>query len=201
MKQALTLTFVLIINLSCAQNSFISRPYYSEDEFYGLLDSLRVLNNHKIEEAGGLTELASQIALLHYPKLKRHKIKINYKKNVKYPITASWSFWNVFKPRPWHTYVLLIHPDSFVERISLNKRVALIAHEMAHFEYYRKIPSIAMLWWGLKYTLSDKFRYRFEREADFTVVDKGLGQQMLDMSIYTSKWEIKDHIQKANETD
>lgn len=200
MKRAVLIVLIgLMSNLLYAQTDVISRDYYLEKEFIGLLDSLREINNHKVTETGTVTELAAQIALQHYPKLRRHKIKIKYKKSVQYPITASWSFWNIFKPRPWHTYVLLIRPNSFVDRISLNKRVALIAHEMAHFEYYKKRPSIGMLWWGFKYISSDKFRYRFEREADFTVVDRGLGKQMLDMSIYTNTYEIRNYIEKRSE--
>lgn len=90
--------------------------------------------------------------------------------------------------------VLLIKPGSFVDRISLNKRVALIAHEMAHFVYYKERPAFGMIPWAIKYMLSKKFRRKFERGADFTAIDHGLGWQYLDMSIYLSNAEVTDYI-------
>ncbi|MEL7004133.1 MAG: hypothetical protein AAFN93_15545 [Bacteroidota bacterium] len=153
--------------------------YYQAERYQKKLDSLREVNDYKVKPEGDPIELATQLALLYYPELKGHKIKIKYKKNVQYPITASWSFGNVFKFRRGHTYVLLLSENSFVKSVSLNKQVGVIGHEMAHFIYYKKRPSIAMLWWGIKYITSNKFRYRFEKDADKSTIDHGLGYQLL----------------------
>jgi len=122
---------ILVISPSAIGQKVIDQ-YFEKAEYLEKLDSLRIINNHVIEETGTLTELSTQLALLHYPQLKGHKIKIKYKESVNYPITASWSFWNIFKFKKNHTYVLLIKPGSFVDRLSLNQGVGVVGHEMAH---------------------------------------------------------------------
>jgi len=174
---------------------------YSLDEFQNKVDSLREVNQHKVRPEEDPVELATQLALLYYPELKGHKIKIKYKKNVQYPITASWAFGNIFKFRRGHTYVLLLSENSFVNRVSLNKQVGVIGHEMAHFVYYKKRPSIAMLWWGIKYITSNKFRYTFEKEADRSTIDHGLGYQLLDISFYMSRSEVLEYMKNKNMAD
>lgn len=171
---------------------------FEVSEYQEKLDSLRTYNEHMVSETGSMTEIASQLALLHYPTLKGNKIKIKYKTNVRYPITASWSFWNIFKLKKNHTYVLLIKPGTFVDNVSLNKQVGIIGHEMAHFEYYRKRPSVNMIPWGTKYIFSKKFRYEFERNADRTAIERGLGYQLLDLSFYISREEVLQYMNANN---
>lgn len=160
------------------------------------LDSLQHLNLFCVSSNNRKADLAANIALLYYPELRGHKIRVKYKDNVRYPITASWSFTNLFKFRRKHVYVLLIKPDSFVQGISLNKLVGLFGHEMAHFTYYQSRPAVGMAWWGMRYLMSRKFRSRFEREADKQAIEHGLGWQLLDMSIYLSKSEVREHMKK-----
>ncbi len=112
------------------------------------IDLLRSKSN--VVPFGDPIELATLLAVSYYPELKGNTIQIKYKKNVRYPITASWAFGNIFKSRKNHTYVLLLSPQSFANRVSLNKQVGVVGHEMAHFVYYKQHPSIHMLWWGLK---------------------------------------------------
>ena len=190
---------VLMLVYGTSQGQRVIDTDFTEEAYGQLLDSLRVVNRHKVTELDNRVELATQLALLHYPELQKHRIKIKYKASVRHPITASWSFWNVFKLRRWHTYVVLIKPGTFVDRVSLNRAVGVIGHEMAHFAYYRKRPSIAMLWWGFKYIASRKFRYRFEREADYAAIDHGLGYQLLQISFYIGQNEVRQYMMKNNE--
>jgi len=184
----------------------ILHPCYSQKfphkiyEAYSLevrIDSLRKLNNHLVLPENDPLELATNIALLYYPELKGNKIRIKYKKNVRHPITASWAFGNIFRFRKNHTYVLLLHPDSWVTKIDFNGQVGALGHELAHFEYYRKRPGIHMLWWGLKYVTSKKFSREFERSADFATVDHGLGWQLLGASFYTTKSELRQYMEES----
>lgn len=186
-----------ILSNSLSAQAVINRDF-KYDEYRGFIDSLRTTNNHKITEINNSLELGAQLALLHYPELKGNKIKIRYKNNVRYPITASWSFWNFFKLKKNHTYVLLIKPGTFVDHVSLNKQVGIVGHEMAHFEYYKKHPAIHMIWWGVKYVTSKKFRFSFERDADRTAIQKGLGYQLLQLSFYITRNEV---IKLINEND
>lgn len=168
-------------------------PFKNEE----VLDSLRLQYPKRVTPKGNPHELATMLALGYYPQLSGNSIKIKYKKNVRYPITASYAFGNIIRLRKKHKYVILIKPGSFVDRINLNQQVALIGHEMAHFVYYRKRPVIGMIPWAFSYVFSKKFRRKFERDADFFAIDHGLGWQYLQMSIYLSKNEVLEYI---NET-
>lgn len=192
MKNIVILSFIFsfLVHPALAQG----HQTYLLPDYQNKLDSLRNINDDKVQSPNDPIALAANLALQHYPELKGHKIKIKYKKNVQYPITASWAFGNIFKFRKRHTYVLLLSENSFVKRISLNKQVGVIGHEMAHFAYYRKRPSIAMVWWGLKYVLSNKFRYAFEKDADKTTIDHGLGPQLLEMSFYMTRNEVEQYM-------
>ncbi len=188
--------FMLIGNILFIFGQTSPKTSYTIERYKSSIDSLRKRYQNRIVPKNDTLALASYLALGHYPSLQNHKIKIRYKKKVKYPITASWSFWNIFKLRKNHTYILLIKPGSFVERLNLNQQVGVIGHEMAHFAYYRRRPSIAMAWWGLRYTLSNKFRYQFEKDADRSAINQGLGWQLLDISFYLNSLEVKNHMEK-----
>ncbi|MEQ9425043.1 MAG: hypothetical protein RJQ09_11530 [Cyclobacteriaceae bacterium] len=181
--------FISVINLAGAQNIIehfdASTPDYT-------LEELRKKFPNQIKKSGSELEHATLIALHYYPKLRTNKIKIKHKKNVKHPITASYSFWNAFKIRRWHKYVLLIKKGSFVDGLDLNAKVGLIGHEMAHFEYYKNRPAICMIPWGIRYVVSRKFRYSFERDADKTTIEKGLGWQLMQIAFYTSREKIRE---------
>lgn len=196
---------LLVVTVSIVFSSFeltgqsVIDQNFEHAEYFDLLDSLRDINNHHITESGNSLEIGAQLALLHYPELKGNRIKIRYKEKVRYPITASWSFWNIFKLKKHHTYILLIKPDTFVDNVTLNKKVGIVGHEMAHFEYYRKRPAFNMVWWGVKYVFSKKFRYSFEKEADRTAIEKGLGYQLLDLSFYITREEVLQLMNKKDE--
>ena len=167
---------------------------FEASRFNPLQDSLRQHYGHHIKPEGTDMELAALIALNYYPELKNSRFKIKHKENVRHPITASYSFWNVFKSRKRHTYILLIKKGSFVDRIGLNGKVGIIAHEMAHFSYYRKRPTVGMVPWGFRYITSPKFRYTFERDADKTVISRGLGGQLLEIAFYHKPEEIRSYM-------
>ncbi|TRX61815.1 hypothetical protein FNH22_03280 [Fulvivirga sp. M361] len=171
--------------------------YYDKETFGPKLDTLRLLNGNAVTPQGDPLELAVNIALQHYPELKGRDIRIKYKKNVRHPITASWAAGNVFRSRKKHKYVLLIASNAFIKHISLNDQVGVFGHEMAHFKYYSEHPSIHMLWWAAKYLTSKKFHYEFEREADRTAIDHGLGHQLLGIAFYLKRSEIEDYMKKS----
>jgi len=188
------LPLLLLISCSSVQSQSIIYKNFDEKLWTAKLDSLKIKNGSKVTGTENLSELAVNIALTYYPELKNNKIKIKYKRNVRYPVTASWAIGNFFRFRKSHTYVLLLKPDSFLDYISLNKLVGVYGHEMAHFVYYKNKPAVNMVWWGIKYTFSKKFRLGFERDADKTAMDHQLGWQILDMSFYMSKNEIRTYI-------
>ena len=168
--------------------------YYDEEIHRDQLDSLRTINHYSVQEKGDPLELALNIALSHYPEIKGHKFKIKYKKNVRHPVTASWAIGNIFKRRKNHTYVLLLSENVFVKRLPLNRQVGVLGHELAHFKYYSERPSIAMLWWAVKYVTSKKFHRKFERDADKTTIEHGLGSQLLGVVFYMDRSEVRDYM-------
>ncbi len=197
MQKVILVLLLYVCILPTLQAQILPQRSFQAQDYKPKIDSLRSIFGQKVKPVGDQLELAAYLALAYYPSLKHHKIKIRYKKNVKFPITASWSFWNIFKFRKHHTYILLLKTDSFVERLTLNQQVGVIGHEMAHFAYYKRIPSIAMAWWGLKYTLSDRYRYSFEKDADRTAITQGLGWQLLSISFYLNSKEVKDNMEKS----
>ena len=190
------LVFIIVLTTSNLSGQTNRKLIYRQSDFDNKTDSLRSTANNLVLPAGDRLEVATYLAVSHYPELAGHKIKIKYKKNVQYPITASWSFWNIFKFRKHHTYVLLLSPDAFVKRLDLNGKVGVIGHEMAHFAYYRKRSGLGMGWWGIKYSISKKFRFQFEKDADRATIDHGLGWQLLDVSFYMNKAEVKAYMEQ-----
>ena len=192
----LLMVVVFIFTDVCGQGYANARLMYRQDGFADAIDSLRKAGNHAVLPEGDPLEIAVYVALSHYPELRDHNIKIKYKKNVKHPVTASWSFGNLFRFRKHHVYVLLLSTGSFVNRLDLNRQVGVIGHEMAHFVYYRQRSAPGMAWWGIKYITSKKFRYQFEKDADRTTVDHGLGWQLLNVSFYLSRDEVRDYMKQ-----
>ena len=190
-RGVIVLSFAFISQLVFGQHTYYDEPTYRDQ-----LDSLRAINNYGVQEKGDPLELAVNIALSHYPELKGHKFKIKYKKNVRHPVTASWAFGNVFKSRKKHTYILLLSENVFVKRLPLNGQVGVFGHEMAHFKYYSEKPSIHMLWWGIKYVTSKKFHRQFERDADKTTIEHGLGNQLLGVVFYMDRSEVEGYMEE-----
>ena len=191
----LLVMFFIIVDV-CGQGYANERLMYRQPDFADALDSLRKAGNYRVLPAGDPLEVSAYIALSHYPELNGHTIKIKYKKNVRHPVTASWSFGNLFRLRKHHVYVLLLSAESFVNRLDLNRQVGVIGHEMAHFAYYKQRSAPGMAWWGIKYITSKKFRYQFEKDADRTTVDHGLGWQLLHVSFYLSRDEVRDYMKQ-----
>lgn len=190
MNKYLYIVFLLFVSTSL----LCQHMYYDEIEYRDQLDSLRKINDFSVQEKGDPLELAVNIALSHYPELQGHRFKIKYKKNVKHPVTASWAFGNIFKRRKNHTYVLLLSENVFLKRLPLNGQVGVFGHEMAHFKYYSEKPSIHMLWWGIKYVTSKKYHRKFERDADRTTIEHGLGHQLLPVVFYLDRREVKQYM-------
>ncbi|MDN5202488.1 hypothetical protein QQ008_13965 [Fulvivirgaceae bacterium BMA10] len=197
-KKPVVALVILFLTIAATHAQTKIKRLYAESDFDQVaFDSLKLINQHKISPENDAVALATNLAFLHYPELKGHKIIIKYKKSVRYPITASWAFGNIFRFRKRHKYVLLLSENSFVKRVSLNKQVGVIGHEMAHFLYYSRRPSIGMVWWGLKYVFSKKFRYNFEKEADKTAIDHDLGWQLLDLSFYMRHHEVEQYMRET----
>ena len=168
---------------------------YSEEEYAPLLDSLRKTYGEKISyKNSDQMELATLLAISHYPFLQNRKVKVIIRKVKGAPVEASFSPLNVVTPSKSKVYKIIIKENSFMERLSLNKQVAALGHEMAHFIQYEERGYFGTLFGLLRYVSSDKYRIKFEKTADKIAMDHGLGPQMLEFAFYTSKEDIQNYM-------
>lgn len=168
---------------------------YTEAEYTPLLDSLRQAYGKKISyKKSEQMELATLLAISHYPFLQNRKVKVIVRKVKGAPVEASFSPLNVITPAKSKVYKIIIKENSFMERLSLNKQVAALGHEMAHFIQYEERGYFGTLFGLLRYVSSDKYRIKFEKTADKITMDHGLGHQMLEFAFYTSKEDIQNYM-------
>ncbi len=174
-------------------NSFPA--YYDTETYEPMLDSLRELYGKKVsyKNKKGM-ELATLLAISHYPELQQRKVKVILKNVKGEPVEASFSPFNFIKFRKGKIYKIIIQENSFMERLPLNQQVAALGHEMAHFIQYERRGYLGTLFTLLGYVTSDKKRLRFEKAADKIAIDHGLGRQMLEFAFYTSDQEIKAYM-------
>lgn len=177
----------------CKSQNFPS--FYESSIYAPMIDSLRLQfgANVTYKNKKGI-ELATLLAISHYPELQQRKVKITIKNVKGAPVEASFSPFNFAKRKKSKVYKIIIHENSFMERLSLNKQVAALGHEMAHFIQYEQKGYLGTLFTLIGYVTSDKKRLYFEKEADRMAIDHGLGPHMLDFSFYTTNEAIKAYM-------
>lgn len=195
------LLFIVFLCQSLSYGQTIFPDVYLEKDWAPKLDSLRATfgENVSFKNKKGM-ELATLLAISHYPELQHRKVKIIIKNMKGAPVEASFGVFNFVKPRRNKVYKILIQENSFMERLSLNKQVAALGHEMAHFVQYEQRKYFGTLVTLLQYVISDKYRLRFEKKADELAVNHGLGPHMLDFAFYSSDTEIRTYM-KAMDND
>lgn len=171
--------------------------YYDKAEWEPKLDSLRTAIGGKVKYKNRKNlELATLLALSHYPMLQDRKVKIIVKDQRGAPVEASFSVWNFILPRRSKVYKIVIQEGSFMERLPLNQQVSALGHEMAHFVQYDERRYFGTLFSLLGWVLSDKSRIKFEKDADKIAIDHGLGPQLLDFAFYTGDAEIRQYMKE-----
>ncbi len=180
-----------------AQDIFVQSEKYTLYGYESRLDSLRKVNGASLCCYEPQIELAALLALGHYPELRNIKIKVVYKNRLSAPIKASPVLWGMFRSRKKRTYKIAIEKKSFVDRISLNKQVGLIGHELAHFIHFQQKSYGGMLIDGIRYITSNDFEYKFETGADTLTIEYGLGWQLYDLRLYLSREQILEHMEKT----
>lgn len=188
----ITVLQLVPFNSLSAQSNSSFPEYYDEATWAPKLDSLREAFGSKLTlKNGDSFELATLLALSHYPMLQARKVQIIVKKLPGAPVEASFSVWNFVKTRKGKIYKIKIEEGSFMERLSLNQQVSAISHEMAHFIQYDQRGYFGTLTTLIGWSLSKKARSKFEKGADKIAIDHYLGPQLLDFAFYTSDEEIR----------
>jgi len=177
------------------QEQQVFPDYYDAAVWQPKLDSLREAIGQKVtyRNKKGI-ELATLLALSHYPLLQDKKIRIVIKDQKGAPVEASFSVWNFLKSKKGKIYIIIIEEDSFMEQLPLNKQVSALAHEMGHLIQYDGKGYLGTLTTLVGWTFSKKARIRFEKGADLIAIDHHLGPQLLDFSFYTTDAEIRAYM-------
>lgn len=181
----LIILLLLSLSVSSFSQKVVAPRLYSEVIWVPKIDSLREAvgkNKTFIPEY----ELASLVALIHYPELKDTKIEFKTK-SLKSTMAARPKGLNVFRHKGKRLYVIVINNTEDVkvpvDSVSFNAQVGVIGHELAHILDYENKSSMKVVGNGLGYA-SKKFRSKFERATDQRTIDHGLGWQCYDWSYY-----------------
>jgi hypothetical protein len=127
-------------------------------------------------------------ALSYYPELKNTSIEFKFKKHIKKSIMqAQPRFLSLLKGKKNRSYKILIS-ESFeiggqhysTENIPENVLIGWLGHELGHVMDYRNRSSLNLIWFGVKYYLSDSYIQKAERAADTYAVEKNMDTYILE---------------------
>lgn len=129
----------------------------------------------------------AETALSFYPSLKDTQIKFKFKKNIKKStMQAQPSFGSFFSSRKNRKYVILISEifkisdKKFLTRhIESDILIGWIGHELGHVMDYQNRSKSNLIWFGVKYLLSDNHIVEAERAADTYAVNQGMEKYIL----------------------
>ncbi|NRR92713.1 hypothetical protein HSX10_14150 [Winogradskyella undariae] len=123
-----------------------------------------------------------ETALHYYPQLEHTKIEFRFKKSIKkstmqaQPVLSSF-----FKSRKNRSYVILISEKFQIADKEFSTRhipddifIGWIGHELGHVMDYQNRSKLNLVWFGLKYLLSQNHIIEAERAADSFAVAHGM---------------------------
>lgn len=179
------------------QSSFTQVILYEEASCAKHIDSLRKHFGVR-KEIPKEYELATLVALSHYPDLKNTRIKFVLKENVKLPIATRPAELSFLRLRKGRLYRVIINPNSkgFVLNKSFNQQVGIIGHELAHIQHYVHTSFIGVAWQGLRYITSQNYWWRYETDTDRRTVKYGLGWQLYDFQLYLKREDMYEELKK-----
>lgn len=128
-----------------------------------------------------------EIALSYYPELKNTKINFEFKKNIKKStMQAQPSFGSFFKSKGHRSYNIYISETVkisgetyFTKNMPKDVLIGWIGHELGHVMDYRNRSNLNLVWFGLKYLLSDNHIAEAERSADTFAIRSGMEKYIL----------------------
>ena len=139
---------------------------------------------HKIPED---IRLKVKTALAYYPQLNSVSIEFRFKKNIKKStMQARPTFGSFFRSRKNRSYVIFISEkfkisdnEFFTRDIPSDIFIGWIGHELGHIMDYQNRSKTNLIWFGIKYLLSDKYIIEAERVADTFAVAHGMDDYIL----------------------
>ncbi|WP_452228129.1 hypothetical protein [Lacinutrix sp. MEBiC02404] len=126
-------------------------------------------------------------ALSYYPDLKNTAINFEFKKNIKKStMQAQPSFGSVFRKKGKRSYNIYISETVNISGDILYTKdmpkeviIGWIGHELGHVMDYRNRSNFNLIWFGVKYLLSDNHIAEAERSADTFAVKSGMEKYIL----------------------
>lgn len=182
-----TLILFFIFNL-CLSSPPPKKIYLIED-FEPLYENLnKEYGQHKVLPKG--FELATLVALSHYPELKNIHIRFILKETF-IPLVSRPSISSMFKKKDKWEYLVIISNHSneemetiLLKNLSFNAQIGIIGHELGHTVFYLNKKLGDMIGIGFNY-INKKYRADFEKDTDRRAVDHGLGWQLYDYAIFS----------------
>jgi len=131
-------------------------------------------------------------ALASYPSLADTKIHFVYKEDIRKSVMqAQPKVSSLLRGKANRTYVINIsrylelNNDKLdISTLPFEVLVGWIAHELGHIMDYKDRSGLAMIGFGAKYWLSEKFLKNAERRADMYALKHGLGDKIMKTKNY-----------------
>ncbi|WP_373282350.1 hypothetical protein [Bizionia arctica] len=132
-------------------------------------------------------ENEAKTALAFYPELKNVAIDIRFKKNIKKStMQAQPKFSSLLKSKKHREYVILISEKFKISDKEFSTKdipsdilIGWIGHELGHIMDYQHRSNLNLIWFGVKYLLSDNHIIEAERAADTYAVSSGMESYIL----------------------
>lgn len=126
-------------------------------------------------------------ALSYYPQLKDTTIEFRFKNNIKKStMLAQPVFWSLLKPRKRRKYVILMSRKFKISgkefktvNVDSDILIGWLGHELGHITDYKNRSSLNLIWFGIRYALSDNYIKEAERAADAYAVTSGMENYIL----------------------
>nr|WP_321226374.1 hypothetical protein [uncultured Psychroserpens sp.] len=126
-------------------------------------------------------------ALSYYPELDNINIEFRFKKNIKKStMQARPRFGSFFRSKKNRKYVILISETFKISDTTFKTRdipfdifTGWIGHELGHIMDYQNRSKPNLIWFGLKYLISDNHIVEAERAADSFAVSHGMEDYIL----------------------
>jgi len=126
-------------------------------------------------------------ALSYYPELENTRINFEFKKKIKKStMQAQPSFGSFFRKKEKRSYniymsetVNISGETLYTKNMPSNVLIGWIGHELGHVMDYRNRSNFNLIWFGIKYILSDSHIVEAERSADTFAVQSGMETYIL----------------------
>lgn len=127
------------------------------------------------------------IALSYYPQLKDTEIEFRLKDNIKKStMQAQPVFGSLLRSKKKRKYLVLISKKFKISGkefkttdVDSDILIGWLGHELGHILDYQNRSSLNLMWFGIKYSLSDNYIKEAERAADSYAVNSGMANYIL----------------------